>query len=207
MAEKGNSTGLLPANGHRIQGRSSEDFLDVDEILRELNLKGDETLMDAGCGDGHVAIKALDLLPDGVVYALDVYGPSVEDMEKYKSENNVDNLIPVQSDIADKIDVDDNVLDVVLLVNVVHGFNAMRKMDEACSELKRIIKPDGGRIAIMDYKKQDVKHGPPFQIRCSPEDIEEVFAKQGLKITYLNEDIGEDIPEGKSHYFVVFEYK
>ena len=80
-------------------------------------------------------------------------------------------------------------------------------MDEACSELKRIIKPDGGRIAIMDYKKQDVKHGPPFQIRCSPEDIEEVFAKQGLKITYLNEDIGEDIPEGKSHYFVVFEYK
>ena len=74
MAEKGNSTGLLPANGHRIQGRSSEDFLDVDEILRELNLKGDETLMDAGCGDGHVAIKALDLLPDGVVYALDVYG-------------------------------------------------------------------------------------------------------------------------------------
>ena len=207
MAEKGNSTGLLPANGHRIQGRSSEDFLDADEILGELNLKGNETLMDAGCGDGHVAIKALDLLPDGVVYALDVYGPSVEDMEKYKSENNVGNLIPVQSDIADKIDVDDNVLDVVLLVNVVHGFNAMRKMDEACSELKRIIKPDGGRIAIMDYKKQDVKHGPPFQIRCSPEDIEEVFAKQGLKITYLNEDIGEDIPEGKSHYFVVFEYK
>lgn len=207
MAEKGNNTGLLPANGHRIQGRSSEDFLDVDEILRELNLKGNETLMDAGCGDGHVAIKALDLLPEGVVYALDVYKPSVEDMEKYKSENNVGNLIPVQSDIADKIDVDDNVLDVVLLVNVVHGFNAMRKMDEACSELKRIIKPDGGRIAIMDYKKQDVKHGPPFQIRCSPEDIEEVFTKQGLKITYLNEDIGEDIPEGKSHYFVVFEYK
>lgn len=206
MAEKGNTTGLLPANGHRIQGRSSEDFLDVDEILGELNLKGNETLMDAGCGDGHVAIRALDLLPEGVVYALDVYEPSIEDMKKYKSENNVDNLIPVQSDIADKVDVDDDVLDVVLLVNVFHGFNTMRKMDGACSELKRIIKPDGGKIAIMDYKKQDVKHGPPFQIRCSPEDIEEVFAKQGLKLTYLNEDIGEDIPEGKSHYFVVFEY-
>ena len=66
MAEKGNSTGLLPANGHRIQGRSSEDFLDADEILGELNLKGNETLIDAGCGDGHVAIKALDLLPEGV---------------------------------------------------------------------------------------------------------------------------------------------
>ena len=36
MAEKGNNTGLLTANGHRIQGRSSEDFLDVDEILMEL---------------------------------------------------------------------------------------------------------------------------------------------------------------------------
>lgn len=207
MAKEENTTGLLPANGHRIQGRSSEDFLDVNEILNELNLKGNETFMDAGCGDGHVPIRALDLLPDGVVYALDIYEPSVDDMKKYKEENNIENLIPVQSDIADKIDVEDDVLDVVLLVNVFHGFNAMRKMDEACSELKRIIKPEGGRIAIMEFKKQEAKHGPPFQVRCSPEDIGEVFAKQGLKLTYLNEEIGEDIPQGKSHYFAVFEYE
>lgn len=200
-----NKTGMLPANGHRIQGRSSEDFLDVAEILDELNLTGEENFMDAGCGDGHLAIKALEYIDKGNVYALDIYEPSVEDLEKYKEENDVENLIPIVSDIADKIDLDDDVLDVVLMVNVFHGFKATRKMPEAIAELSRVIKDDGGRIAIMDYKKQDVKHGPPYPIRSSPEELKEEFEKQGLVMTYLNEEIGEDIPEGKSHYLIVFE--
>lgn len=200
-----NKTGMLPANGHRIQGRSSEDFLDVVEILDELNLTGEENFMDAGCGDGHVAIKALEYIDNGNVYALDVFEPSVEDMKKYKEENDVENLIPIVSDIADKIDLDDDVLDVILMVNVFHGFKASRKMPAAIAELSRVIKDDGGRIAIMDYKKQDVKHGPPYAIRSSPDELKEEFEKQGLVMTYLNEEIGEDISEGKSHYLIVFE--
>lgn len=200
-----NKTGMLPANGHRIQGRSSEDFLDVVEILDELNLTGEENFMDAGCGDGHVAIKALEYIDKGNVYALDIFEPSVEDMKKYKEENDVENLIPILSDIADKIDLDDDALDVILMVNVFHGFKASRKMPEAIAELSRVIKDEGGRIAIMDYKKQDVKHGPPYAIRSSPDELKEEFEKQGLVMTYLNEEIGEDIPEGKSHYFIVFE--
>lgn len=200
-----NKTGMLPANGHRIQGRSSEDFLDVVEILDELNLTGEENFMDAGCGDGHVAIKALEYIDKGNVYALDIFEPSVDDMKKYKEENDVENLIPIVSDIADKIDLDDDVLDVILMVNVFHGFKASRKMPAAIAELSRVIKDEGGRIAIMDYKKQDVKHGPPYAIRSSPDELKEEFEKQGLVMTYLNEEIGEDIPEGKSHYFIVFE--
>ena len=50
---------MVPANGHRIQGMTSEKFLDSKEFLDELNLTGSENFMDAGCGDGHVAIKAL----------------------------------------------------------------------------------------------------------------------------------------------------
>ena len=90
------------------------------------------------------------------------------------------------------------------MVNVFHGFTASRKVDEAISEFARLIKNDG-RIAIMDYKKWDVPKGPPTQVRSSPEELEEFFAKHGLKKTYLNEEIGEDIPEGKSHFFIVFE--
>lgn len=200
-----NKTGLLPANGHRIQGRSSEDFLDADEILKQLNLQGDEIFMDAGCGDGHVAIKALEYIRDGDVYALDVYEPSIEDLNKYKEDNNVENLKPVLSDIADHIDIDDGAIDIILMVNVFHGFKATRKMDEAIEELSRIINDDNGRIAIMDFKKQDVKHGPPTSIRSSPEELEELFKKHGFKVASLNPDTGEDIPEGKSHYLIVFE--
>lgn len=193
-------------NGHRAHGFSSVHFLDSDEIISELNLKGNETFMDAGCGDGHIAIKVVEeYLPDGTVYAVDVYGASIEDMEAYKAENNVENLINIEADITKGIPgVDDESIDVVLMINVFHGFRASRTMDEAIDEFARIIKQDG-KIAIMDYKAWDVPKGPPTAFRSSPEELEEVFAKHGLKMTHLNEEIGEDIPQGKSHYFIVFQ--
>lgn len=197
---------MVPANGHRARGFSSDFFLDSNEIIDELNLKGSENIMDAGCGDGHIAIKLLeDYITSGTVYAVDVYKASIEDMEKYKLENNVDNLINIEADITQGIkEIDDETLDVILMVNVFHGFNASRKVDEAISEFSRLIKNDG-RFAIMDYKKWDVPKGPPTQVRSSPEELEEFFAKHNLKMTYLNDEIGEDIPEGKSHFFIVFE--
>ena len=196
----------MPPNGHRAHGFSSEIFLDSDEIIQELNLKGNETVMDAGCGDGHIAIKILeDYNHNGIVYAVDVYDASIEDMEAYKKENNVENLINIEADITEGIPgVDDESVDIVLMVNVFHGFKASRKLDDAVDELSRIIKADG-KIAIMDYKDWDVPKGPPTQVRSSPEELEELLNEHGLEMTYLNEEIGEDIPEGKSHYFIVFE--
>ncbi|WP_407424823.1 class I SAM-dependent methyltransferase [Methanobrevibacter sp.] len=197
---------MLPPNGHRAHGFSSAFFLNSDEIIRELKLKGDETFMDAGCGDGHNVIKLLeDYDHRGTVYAVDVYDASIEDMEAYKKDNNVENLINIEADITKGIPgVDDESVDVVLMVNVFHGFKASRTMDEAIDELARIIKADG-KIAIMDYKAWEVPKGPPTAFRSSPSELEEVFAVHNLKMTYLNEEIGEDIPQGKSHYFIVFQ--
>ena len=196
---------MEPENGHRAHGFSSAFFLDSDEIIQELDLKGDETFMDAGCGDGHNAIKVLeDYNHKGTVYAVDVYDASIEDMDKYKKKNNVENLVNIEADITEGIPgVDDESIDVVLMVNVFHGFKASRKMDEAVDELARIVKKDG-KIAIMDYKPWDVPKGPPTQFRSSPEDLEKLFNNHGLKMTYLNEEIGEDIPEGKSHFLIMF---
>lgn len=197
---------MMPENGHRAHGFSSAFFLDSDEILAELNLTGCETFMDAGCGDGHNAIKVLeDYNHKGTVYAVDIYDASIDDMETYKQENNVENLVNIEADITEGIPgVDDGSIDVVLLVNVFHGFKASRKLDEAVEELKRIVSEDG-KIAIMDYKAWDVPNGPPTKMRSSPAELEELFKNHGLKMTYLNEEIGEDIPEGKSHYLIMFE--
>ena len=193
-------------NGHRAHGFSSVHFLDSDEIINELNLKGDETFMDAGCGDGHNAIKVLeDYNHKGTVYAVDIYDASIEDMETYKKENDVKNLINIEADITEGIPgVVDASVDVVLLVNVFHGFKASRKLDEAVCELGRIVSDDG-KIAIMDYKAWDVPNGPPTKMRSSPDDLEKLFNVHGLKKVYLNEEIGEDIPQGKSHYLIMFE--
>jgi SAM-dependent methyltransferase len=212
-----NNTGLLPFNGHRIQGRSSESFIDAKDVISRLNLKGNEVFMDAGCGDGHAAMIAYDMMDEeATIYALDIYEPSIQDIKEDIKEKGITNVIPIQSDITKHIALEDDTVDMCLMINLFHGFVATdkckenvtdtsSKVDEAITELKRIIKP-GGKIAIMDFKKMKARHGPPFEARSSPEEIEEMFTKHGLKRVQLDNEVGEDLEQGcKSHYLVVFE--
>ncbi len=200
------NTGLFPSNGHRIQGRTTESFIDARDVISRLDLKGDEIFMDAGCGDGHVAMEAYDMMDDAAtIYAVDIYQPSIEDMEKDLNKKGITNVIPIQSDIADKIAIDDDIVDICLMINVFHHFVAMQNTSEAIRELKRIIKP-GGKIAVMDYKKMDTGYGPPLRVKSSPEEIEEMFLKHDLKMVKLDTEVGEDMEgEVKSHYLIIFE--
>ena len=191
---------------HRHHGKSSATFLDTDDILKQLDFKGNETFMDAGCGDGHISIRAIDeYLPDGCVYAVDFYNQAIEDLKVYKKDNNVENLIPIEADITKCIPcVEDNSIDVILLVNVVHGFKASGQMDDVISEISRMTR-DGAKVAIVEFKPIEMKYGPPVEIRFSPDELKDLFAENGFKMTHLNEELGNDIPEGKSHYLIIFE--
>jgi ubiquinone/menaquinone biosynthesis C-methylase UbiE len=42
------------------------------KVLQRLTLRGDETVLDAGCGSGRLTAELLELLPDGRVIAVDV---------------------------------------------------------------------------------------------------------------------------------------
>ena len=191
--------------GHVHHGKSSATFLDSDEILSGLNLMGDETFIDAGCGDGYIAIKAMEkYLPDGRVYAVDSYDKSIEELEIYKRENNLENLTNIEADITKSIPgVENDSIDVALMVNVFHGFTSENR-DDVISEFRRILKING-RLAIMDFKPVEMQRGPPVNIKYSPKELEEIFGNHNFKKIYLNEDIGEEIPEGRSHYLIIFE--
>lgn len=191
--------------GHVHHAKSSATFLDSDEILSELNLKGNEIFMDAGCGDGYIAIRAVEkYLPEGTVYAVDAYDESIKELNNYKSENGIENLINIEADITKAIHgVEDGSIDVAIMVNVFHGFTSENR-DDVIGEFNRILK-NGGKMAIMDFKPIELPRGPPVDIKYSPEELEEIFNNHDFKKIYLNEDIGEEIPEGKSHYLIIFE--
>ncbi len=191
---------------HKHHAKSSVNFLDSDEILEKLNLKGNEVFMDAGCGDGHIAIKALkDYLPDGMAYAVDNYDISINELEEYKKENNLENLINIHADLTEDIpQIEDNAVDLIFMLNVVHGFKASRNMDDVIEKLLRILKKQG-RIAIVEFRPIEWTFGPPLEIKYAPGELEEIFNNHGFKKVYLNEELGQEGLEEKSHYLIIFE--
>ncbi len=190
---------------HKHHGKSSAKYLDSKEILSELNLKGDETFLDAGCGDGYISKNAIEnYLPDGKVYAVDLYDESINDLKSFITENDIDNLTAIEADITESIPgVDDDSVDVVFMLNVFHGFDESDR-EGVFKEFERIIKSDG-RIAIMEFKPIEMDWGPPMDIRLSHAELEKLFNDHAFKKTYLNVDIGKDIGKAKSHYLIIFE--
>ena len=190
---------------HIHHSKSSATFLNSDEILTDLNLKGNETFLDAGCGDGYISKKAIEkYLPEGKVYAVDSYPQAVIDLKKFVDENAIENLIPIEADISNEIScLGDESVDVVFMLNVFHGFKEHNQREKVINELKRIVKSEG-RIAIMEFKPIMMDWGPPMDIRLSHIEMEKIFNEFGLKKDYLNVDIGEENPEGKSHYLIIF---
>ena len=190
---------------HKHHAKSSVNFLDSDEILQKLNLNGSEFFMDAGCGDGHIAIKALnDYLPNGMAYAVDNYDISIKELEEYKQENNLDNLVNIQADLTEDIpQIEDNSIDIIFMLNVVHGFKASGNMDDVIEKLLRILKNDG-KIAIVEFKPIEWTFGPPLEIKYAPNELEEIFKGYGFKKVYFSE-LGQEELEEKSHYLIIFE--
>jgi ubiquinone/menaquinone biosynthesis C-methylase UbiE len=191
---------------HKHHAKSSIKFMESDEILSQLSLQGNEVFMDAGCGDGHIAIKAIsDYLPDGLAYAVDSYTPSIEELEEYKAKNNLENLININADISkDIVQIEDDSIDMIFMLNVAHGFKASENMDEVIDNLLRILK-DNGKFAIVEFRPVEWSIGPPVEIKYAPGELEEIFDKHGFKRIYLNEELGLDGPQGKSHYLIIFE--
>lgn len=191
---------------HKHHAKSSLKFLSSEEILDELNLRGDEVFMDAGCGDGHIAIKAIeDYLPNGCAYAVDNYEASIEELRVFKDENDLKNLNVIEADITKDItQIEDGTVDLIFMLNVAHGFKASENLDEVIENLLRIIKSDG-RFAIVEFRPVEWNIGPPIEIKYAPEELERIFNGYGFKKIYLNEGIGSDGPNGKSHYLIIFQ--
>src|SRR5580765_5637942 len=69
MSQAPNSREWNAADYHRL---SAPQFHWGQKILRELNLRGDEFVLDAGCGTGRLTHLLLENLPRGSVVGLDV---------------------------------------------------------------------------------------------------------------------------------------
>ena len=101
------------------------------EILEDLGLRGDETLLDLGCGRGAVLLAAAKLLPNGRAIGVDIWRADQTDNSQQNTLRNAD-----LEGVADRVEVrtaditdlpfDDNSVDVIVSSLVVHNIPSPR---------------------------------------------------------------------------------
>lgn len=106
-------------------------------VVERLSLRGDETVLDAGCGSGRVTEVLLDALPDGSVIAVDGSAAMVEEARDLLGNDRVSYI---HADLLD-LDLDEEV-DAIFSNAVFHWITDHRQLFE---RLGAALRP-GGRI-------------------------------------------------------------
>ncbi len=132
------------------------------EVLDRLVLRGDETVLDAGCGTGNVTRLLHDRLPDGRVIAVDA-APSMVEQAR--------DLLPSDVDVhqADLLELTvDEPVDAILSTATFHW---VPDHDRLFERLHAALKPGGrlvaqcgghGNVAEVKQAGLDVAQGAPY---------------------------------------------
>ena len=71
------------------------------QVIEDLQLQGDETVLDAGCGSGAVTLDLLEDLPQGKVYAVDASQEMVDALRRTLDERAIANVHPLLASLTD----------------------------------------------------------------------------------------------------------
>jgi len=162
---------------HQHAGHTSKGLFDPQRLFALLGLKGEETILDLGCGDGYLSLLIAQIEQKGRVYALDIYKEGVKLFKA--SLKKLTNALPVLAD-AHKVPFKKETIDIVLMVDVVHGFYVNEELETIIKEIAFTLKPQG-KIAIVDFPPNPEIPGPPLDIRLSPEKIRKIFSPFGFR--------------------------
>jgi trans-aconitate 2-methyltransferase len=71
------------------------------QVIDDLQLRGDETVLDAGCGSGSVTLDLLAKLPRGRIYAVDASAEMIASLRRALDERGITNVTPIHASLTD----------------------------------------------------------------------------------------------------------
>lgn len=119
------------------------------EVLERLELRGDETAVDAGCGSGRVTEQLLERLPEGRVIAVDGSAAMVE-KAKERLDDRADYLVGdlVELELPEPVD----------LVFSTATFHWIPDHDRLFRQIRRALAPGGRLVAQCGGRGNVARH-------------------------------------------------
>ena len=125
------------------------------QVFNALALRGDEKVLDVGCGSGILLNEAARQLSTGKAIGIDIWAPHSGGgsyallMKNAKAEGVADKIEFKQADVR-KLPFGDASFDVIVSSGALHHIGRDRSdHEQAINEMLRVLKP-GGKIALMD---------------------------------------------------------
>ena len=125
-------------------------------LIESLKLKGNETLLDIGCGRGLLLNEAAKHLPNGKAIGVDLW--QTADQSGNRAEVTLENALV--EGIADRVEIKtgdmrdlplpDCSVDAVVASLSIHNIPDKEGRVQAIQEIHRVLKP-GGQIALLDF--------------------------------------------------------
>ena len=126
-----------------------------DRLLAGLKLRGDEAVLDVGCGHGLLLIAAAKLLPRGHAVGIDLWSQwqqsdnSREATLRNAALEGVEDRVSVHDGDMRKMPFADRSFDAALAHFAIHNVTSREGRREAIREIVRTLK-QGGQVAISD---------------------------------------------------------
>lgn len=148
---------ILAILGFYLHGTLRGKFVVWAELLERLDLRGDERILDLGCGRGAVLLMAAEHLTTGRAVGVDLWrsvdqsGNSPEATQRNAVAEGVADRIELQTGDMTALPFEDNSFDVVVSSLAIHNIRGRAGREKAIDEAVRVLRP-GGRLMIADVR-------------------------------------------------------
>jgi arsenite methyltransferase len=127
------------------------------DLLDRLGLRGDERILDMGCGRGAVLMLAAQHLTTGRAVGVDLWrsvdqsGNSAEATQRNATLEGVADRVELHTADMTALPFADNSFDLVVSSLAIHNISGAAGREKAISEAVRVLRP-GGRLVIADIR-------------------------------------------------------
>lgn len=167
-----------PEKMAKLDSEERRAFLNAEDIWRMAGLEEGMTAADIGCGIGFFSFAGAAIAGNsGLVYALDMQSPMIEELQKRIEARQIKNIKSLLTEAYD-LKLQPQTADMALIAFVLHEIEDKPRF---LAETARILKPQG-IAGILEWKKLETQRGPGINERIDEQETAQILRAAGFEI-------------------------